>query len=340
MNQTLLSVIVPCYNVEKYLDKCISSIVGQTYANLEILLIDDGSSDNSGMLCDEWQKRDERIRVIHKQNEGLPYARKTGIDNATAEYVTFVDADDWIDVNMYADMMSALLSTHSDIAQCEFCMVYEDGKTKRRDKRDTTNSIEILGHTEGVLLILKDMYWRTSFWTKIFKKALFQHIEFYKDRGFGEDLIVHKLYHHASQTVLLNREYYFYYQSNDSITRGENVQKQMKAYSDFSDAYYERYIFTKQYLEYHNALSHVKLEATCVGINLLRCMLKYPQCFTDEYFKVKSEQIRSISFNRGEKLPIRYRLDLYLLKVSPKSFKMLRSLYFSVIKVIYKPKNK
>jgi len=97
--QSLLSDVVPCYNVEKYLDKCISSIVSQTYTNLEILLIDDSSPDNSGMMCDAWQDRDKLTRVIHKQNEGSSFARKTEVDNTTAEYVTFVDSDDWIDEN-------------------------------------------------------------------------------------------------------------------------------------------------------------------------------------------------------------------------------------------------
>ena len=90
MNQPLLTIIVPCYNVEKYIDKCVSSIATQTYSNLEILLINDGSTDQTGAICDKWQTKDERIRVIHKQNEGVSYARKTGVENATAEYVTFV----------------------------------------------------------------------------------------------------------------------------------------------------------------------------------------------------------------------------------------------------------
>ena len=111
MDQPFLSVIVPCYNVETYINRCVSSIVSQTYINLKILLINDGSTDGTGTICDVWQEKDQRIRVIHKQNEGSSYARKTGIEQTTTEYVTFVDADDWIDKNMYASMMSALLTS-------------------------------------------------------------------------------------------------------------------------------------------------------------------------------------------------------------------------------------
>ena len=188
MNYPLLSVVVPCYNVEKYLDKCIVSIVEQTYPNLEILLIDDGSPDNSGAICDTWQERDSRIRVIHKQNEGSSYARKTGVEIATAEYITFVDSDDWIDRNMYSDMMTALLSTNSDIVQCDFCIVHEDGRIEHRvQERNTT--VETMGRVEGVIMILEDHDWRTSMFTKIFKKKLFEHVEFPKGRAYGEDMI-------------------------------------------------------------------------------------------------------------------------------------------------------
>ena len=103
-----ISVIVPVYNVEKYLDNCINSIVNQTYDNLEILLVDDGSKDNSGSLCDEWALRDNRIKVIHKQNGGASSARNAGLDAATGEYIGFVDADDYIDIDMYEIMYAEI----------------------------------------------------------------------------------------------------------------------------------------------------------------------------------------------------------------------------------------
>ena len=156
-NQPLLTVIVPCYNVEKYMDKCISSIVNQTYANLEIILIDDGSADSTGMICDAWQGKDQRIRVIHKQNEGLSYARKTGVENMTAEYVAFVDSDDWIDADMFTDMMTAMISTNSDIAQCDYCKVFEDGRIEDHSDENTSDTYEVAGRKEGVF-----SYWKTG----------------------------------------------------------------------------------------------------------------------------------------------------------------------------------
>ena len=108
-----ISVIVPVYKVEKYLDKCVESIVNQTYKNLEIILVDDGSPDNCPAMCDEWAEKDERIRVIHKENGGLADARNAGMDIATGDYIGFVDSDDWIEPNMYEVLLKNALCMDS-----------------------------------------------------------------------------------------------------------------------------------------------------------------------------------------------------------------------------------
>lgn len=338
MNQPLLTVIVPCYNVEKYADKCIASIVGQTYTDLEILLIDDGSTDNSGKICDAWQAKDSRIRVIHKQNEGLPYARKTGVENATAEYLTFVDADDWIDRNMYSDMMFALLSTSSDIAYCDLCKVYEDGHMEHR-VYERCAAIQTMGRIEGVIMILKDHGRQTSLGTKIFKKKLFEHIEFPKGRVYGEDMIIHDLFHYASKSVFIDKEYYYYFQRRDSISnRQGDIWKEMKNLGDFSNAYYERYSFVNRHPEYHSVLPQVKRTTICMGINLLRNMIVFPQYFTNEYFTTKAKQLSSISLTKKDRLRRSVKSELYVLKISPKCYQLMRWLYVRVIVVTNKLK--
>ena len=332
-NPPLLSVIVACYNLEKYIDKCVSSIVNQTYSNLEILLINDGSTDATGIRFDAWQEKDGRIRVIHKQNEGLSYVRKTGIENATAEYVTFVDVDDWIDRNMYADMMSALLSTNSDIAQCGYCKVFEDGRTERNNSEKKNGSFEVAGREEGVLLILEDKKWQSYLWNKIFKKRLFDHVVFQKHLNLGEDFISHDLFHHVSQSVYLYGAYYFYLQRSDSMLNVKSIPGEMKKLSDFSNAYWLRYSFVKQHPEYHSALSKMKCMSICFGISLLRNIIVYPQHFTSEYFCAKAEQMRSISLTKEDKLPRNIRIELYILKMSQNLYKFLRLLYVRIIHV-------
>ena len=333
MNQPLLTVIVPCYNAEKYMDKCISSIANQTYPNLEILLINDGSVDQTGKLCDTWQAKDGRIRVIHKQNEGASYARKTGVENATAEYITFVDADDCIDANMYTDMMIALLSTGSDIADSDFCLVYEDGHVEHRvQERNLT--IKTMGRVEGIIMILENHQWRTSLVTKIFKKNLFDHVEFPKGRVFGEDMIVQYLFHHASQSVFLNCEYYFYCIRSDSASnRQGDIIKTLKNLSDLSDAYYECYSFVKQYPEYHRALPLVKRMTARLGMRLLHNIIEYPQYLSNEFFRIKAEQLRSIPFRQEDRLRRGLEIELYILNISPKLYRILRTLYVRTIRM-------
>ena len=129
-NSVLLSVIVPIYNVEKYLDKCIQSIVDQTYSNIEIILVDDGSPDNCPAMCDEWAKRDSRIKVIHKKNGGLGYARNAGLDVATGVYVAFVDSDDHIAPQMYETLMKKAIEYDIDVVKSGFTREYDSGKVE------------------------------------------------------------------------------------------------------------------------------------------------------------------------------------------------------------------
>ena len=336
MNQPFLTVIVPCFNVEKYVDKCVSSIVNQTYHNLEILLIDDGSTDSTVAICDEWQEKDQRIKVIHKRNEGLPYARKTGIEHTTTEYVTFLDSDDWIDINMYSDLMKALLSTDSDIAHGDVCEVYEDGRIVHKNDKPNTGIIEVVGRIEGVLLILEDKKWRSWLGNKIYRKHLFDNIKFPKGRGFGEDFISHDLFHKAQKSVYLHNDYYYYLQRNDSITKLNNIQADIKNHCDYSDAWHERYCFAKQYPEYRSALPDVKFWVLVLGICLLRNFIVYPHYFKSDYFYMKAKQLSSISLSSKDKLRWNLRTDFYLLKISPKFYKVVRMSYVLLIKIANK----
>ena len=111
MQKDVIAVVLPIYNVEKYLDRCLDRIVNQTYKNLEIILVDDGATDNCPSMCDEWAKKDSRIKVIHKKNAGLGMARNTGIENATGEYICFFDSDDYVDKNMYKKLYDLQLYT-------------------------------------------------------------------------------------------------------------------------------------------------------------------------------------------------------------------------------------
>lgn len=130
MKANKISVIVPVFNVENYLEKCVKSIIEQTYKNLEVILVDDGSTDKSGFLCDELKKQDYRIKVIHKTNGGLSDARNAGIQVSTGKYLSFIDSDDYLERTALEQMMQAILISHSEIAICNIMRFYDDGCTE------------------------------------------------------------------------------------------------------------------------------------------------------------------------------------------------------------------
>ena len=132
MNLPKVSVVIPVYNVEKYLDRCIDSVVNQTYRNIEIILVDDGSPDGCPKKCDEWSEKDSRIKVIHKENQGLGMARNTGIDNATGEYIFFFDSDDFVETTLVEKCLFAIKTTASDAAVFGRYDYFDDGTKKRK----------------------------------------------------------------------------------------------------------------------------------------------------------------------------------------------------------------
>lgn len=167
----MLSVIVPVYNVEKYLDKCISSIINQTFKNIEILLIDDGSTDLSGEICDAWKQKDSRIKVFHKQNGGLSDARNYGLMNASGIYVGFVDSDDFLDEEMYNRLMLGCEKYNADVGCCNKVRVFNDKKICE----NVISSNKFINKSQALLLLLLS---DPSVCNKIFKKDLFQNIKF------------------------------------------------------------------------------------------------------------------------------------------------------------------
>ena len=126
MDGEKLSIVVAVYNIEQYLHKCVESLLAQTYSNLEIILVDDGATDGSGTICDDYAEKDSRVHVIHKTNGGLSDARNVGIEAATGTYLAFVDGDDWVDTDMYMCLIQELERTQSDIAVCRYRQIYRD----------------------------------------------------------------------------------------------------------------------------------------------------------------------------------------------------------------------
>ena len=179
----LISVIVPIYKVEAYLDKCVQSIVNQSYRNLEIILVNDGSPDNCGAMCEAWAAKDGRIKVIHKENGGLSDARNAGLAIATGELISFIDSDDWIEPEFLQTLYDALVAQNAQIAECAIHLVDEEGKILRSRgpaKCESIGKIEALRR-----LVMEDGVYQTV-WNKLYRRQVIAGILFEKGK-YNED---------------------------------------------------------------------------------------------------------------------------------------------------------
>ena len=186
-SKPLVSIIIPVYNVEKYLDKCLDSVVNQTYTNLEIILVDDGSPDRCPAICDEWKSRDSRIKVIHQPNGGLSRARNAGLKIATGEFIGFVDSDDWIEPDMYETLLSTMLETGADIVVCNFYC--EEVNSDAFIQKPKSPVIERYTAEEALkLLISEKTFIHPVVWNKLFRKHLLTNLLFPEDKIYEDNL--------------------------------------------------------------------------------------------------------------------------------------------------------
>ncbi len=216
MKYPKISIIVPVYNVEQYLNQCVESIVGQTYQNLEIILVDDGSPDSCPKMCEDWANNDKRIQVIHKPNGGLSDARNAGIDVASGEYLMFVDSDDFIAANMVMDLYALLNRTNADIA-CGGVYRYCDGKITDI-YNEVIRSDEIVFSGIGQLKNMLNSQTECAAWGKLYRRPLIGNHRFIKGR-YNEDVIfLFPLYANCSKVVYTNKRYYYYRDTLGSVT--------------------------------------------------------------------------------------------------------------------------
>lgn len=213
-----ISVIVPVYNVEKYLNRCVDSIINQNYSNLEIILVDDGSTDNSPYICDDYENKDERIKVIHKKNGGLSSARNKGLEIASGDYISFVDSDDWIAEDIYEYCINLLEEKLYDIV--DFKCVFSNGEPEEIYK-EISSADKILKDKEILqyyLLMGQKEKAPFSVCRKLYKKEVFNGIKFPEGK-INEDIATnYKVLMNCNNMVSISKIGYFYYQNTNSIT--------------------------------------------------------------------------------------------------------------------------
>lgn len=232
MDKPKISVIVPIYKVEPYLRRCLDSIVEQTYRNLEIILVDDGSPDNCGRICDEYATRDERIKVIHQLNAGLSFARNVGLAQATGDYIGFVDSDDWLELDFFEYLLSGVKRTGAKIVMCSFVM--EGGQRS-----------QVIGYSEEQLMdqrtamgeLLQGTKMTTSVWNKLYCREVYENIRFPNGKVYEDLATTYQVYEKANQVLALPKGKYHYRRNSQGIMMSKSVKNQLDYWAAAKDRF-------------------------------------------------------------------------------------------------------
>ena len=224
----LFSIIVPVYNASKYLGECVDSIINQTYKNIEIILINDGSTDESGKICDQYSKKDKRVKVIHKKNEGVSIARETGVKIATGEYISCIDSDDWISEDFFNFFSTIIKNNTAEIVYCSYYTVIEEKKIKHKQQIATGlyDKEKIIESIYPILIENKTgKYFIPHLWAAVFKKELYQKYQVKNVKiDIGEDNACNKcMIYHANSIYISDKALYYYRINPNSVTGGNRV---------------------------------------------------------------------------------------------------------------------
>lgn len=266
MEQPLISVIIPVYKVYDYVNKCIESIVVQTYSNLQIILIDDGSPDDCAIRCDEWTKKDDRITVIHKLNGGQADARNFGLRIAGGEYISFIDSDDYISKAFIDVLLSAALEHNSDITVCDYAKFYDGGKAEVFHDDFVVSDYTTIN---GISALIDENPFRLHVWDKIYRRKAIENI-FFESGKIHEDVFwLFQAFGHSEKITKINQTMYYYLQRNTS-TIGQG-------YSLRSLDYLEEKWKSRLYIEKNYPELDLKAKLNFFGscIYLCQCVLKY-----------------------------------------------------------------
>ena len=221
-----LSIIVPVYKVEKQLERCIRSILNQSFTNFELILVDDGSPDKCGEICDEYEKKDKRIKVIHKKNGGLSDARNAGLNIAKGKYIGFVDSDDIIHSEMYERMYNCITKYNVDIVQCKFRKFKSIEDINKLSNINDVN-IEYYTSKEAIMDMIDNNKINVNTWNKLYKRELFENERFPKGKIHEDEFLTYKLIYKSNKVAYINEELYYYYQNDNGIMNGSNLIKRL-----------------------------------------------------------------------------------------------------------------
>ena len=256
----LISIIVPIYNVEPFLKECIESIIKQTYQNLEIILVNDGSPDNCGTLCDEYAKNDNRIKVIHKKNGGLSSARNAGLDIATGEYIAFVDSDDCVSSDFIQRLYELCKENSAEIAECDFLKFID-----RIEKNSKNPEVELFSSIEMQKRIYSKDYVRTIVvWNKLYHKKIYKNLRFPEGKINEDEFITYKALDSTDKKIAITNETLYYYRYNESSIMARKFNEKrlqvIQAYEERKEYYKnksQKELYEKTVIEFQEKMKQL-----------------------------------------------------------------------------------
>ena len=311
MSEKKISIIVPIYNVEKYLNKCVESIVNQTYKNLEIILVDDGSVDNCPAICDMWAKKDSRVKVIHKQNGGLSDARNFGLDIMQGEYVAFVDSDDYVEKDYIEKLYSAIIQNNADLAVCDYNTVDETYNILDKSKQDlkekvynAENKFDYLFCETGIQYIVA--------WNKLYNIEIFKSLRYVKNKIHEDEYIIYDVINHCKNIVTIRDRLYNYLIRANSITGSKQPNIRML---DAVDAFKYRLSKLNNNSKYFSLVLNQYFYSFVLTYNKVKSNKELRKIVIERY----NEEYRKYSkFLKAFKNKLKYFLFRYFKKVALK----------------------
>jgi len=321
MEKDLISIIVPVYNVEKYLESCLESIINQTYKNLEIILVDDGSTDESGNICDKYANKDKRIKVIHKKNGGLSDARNIGIKESTGKYLTFVDSDDYI-VNDYVEYLFNLIKKYkTNMSICTYSIVTTSGKHILTNDGFIEQNMKKI---KALDCLLCEKGFTVSACAKMYSKDLFKNIEFPVGKLCEDNGTTYKLIDKCDYVAYGEKSKYLYFKRDNSIMTSKfNIKK--------FDLIELVDIMSEELSKYSELQESILKKRISSRFSILRQIVfsdYYNSKYTDEIITFLKENKKFI-FN-SKKIDKREKIALLLLLISKRFFKFSWSIYTKI----------
>lgn len=325
-----ISVIIPAYKVEKYIGRCLESVINQSYKNLEIIIIDDGSPDNTGKIIDEYARLDNRIKVVHKENGGVSIARNIGLSMTTGKYIAFADSDDVLDEKLYEKLYNLIIKYEADVSFCELFRIIEGDEiiAPNCEVIEKEASIE-----EAIKMVLLNNDIGNYLSVKLFKKELFNEIKFPENRTYEDVSTIYKLLDKANKVAYTNEKLYCYLIGRDGAITSSFSEKKIK---DSMIAYYSQYKFLVS--KYPTIREYVSLIYAKMYTSALEkmCLNDYDELFESEEVNNRYNDFKDAIQKVDNKTLEEYLEDYRL--VSMLVLKQSKDMYKKVFKSLYKMK--